>query len=71
MNAEKEKGIVKFFDGKKGFGFIIPDNGGNDLFVHYSRIKAQGFRKLDENQIVYFNREMGPKGKEQACNVSF
>jgi CspA family cold shock protein len=62
-------GKVKWFNAKKGFGFIIPDDGGDDVFVHHSEIKADGFASLDEGQNVEY--EIG-QGKEGPCatNVS-
>jgi cold shock protein len=56
------KGIVKWFNESKGFGFIEPEGGGDDVFVHYSAIKADGFRTLSEGQSVSFEIEKGPKG---------
>lgn len=61
-------GTVKWFDDSKGFGFIAPDGGGEDLFAHYSAIKADGFRSLNENQHVTFDVVPGPRGK-QAANI--
>jgi CspA family cold shock protein len=61
-------GTVKWFNAEKGFGFITPDEGGQDLFVHHSAIEATGFRSLDENQRVSFNVGQGQKGP-QAQNV--
>lgn len=55
-------GTVKWFNSSKGFGFITPDGGGEDLFVHYSEIKAEGYAKLDENQKVQFEVGEGKKG---------
>ncbi|HET7833241.1 MAG TPA: cold-shock protein [Gallionella sp.] len=61
-------GIVKWFNDSKGFGFITPDNGGEDLFAHFSAIKSNGFKSLRENQRVTYDEVMGPKGK-QAANI--
>jgi CspA family cold shock protein len=61
-------GTVKWFNDAKGFGFITPDGGGEDLFAHFSEIKAEGFKSLQENQKVSFDVKMGPKGK-QAANI--
>lgn len=55
-------GTVKWFDGKKGFGFIIPDDGGNELFVHHSDIQMEGFKDLNDGQAVEFEVGEGPKG---------
>ena len=55
-------GTVKWFDGKKGFGFIIPDDGGNELFVHHSDIEMQGFKDLNDGQAVEFEVGEGQKG---------
>ena len=63
-----ETGIVKWFNDAKGFGFIKPDNGGEDLFAHFSAINTQGFKSLTENQRVTFDVTTGPKGK-QAANI--
>ena len=63
-----ETGTVKWFNDAKGFGFITPDAGGDDLFAHFSEIKAEGFKSLQENQRVSFNVTTGPKGK-QAANI--
>jgi CspA family cold shock protein len=61
-------GIVKWFNDAKGFGFITPDGGGEDLFAHFSAIKSAGFKSLAENQRVTFEVTTGPKGK-QASNI--
>lgn len=55
-------GIVKWFNPEKGFGFIVPDEGGKDLFVHYSEIRINGFKSLEENQRVSYEIGEGPKG---------
>ncbi len=61
-------GTVKWFNAEKGFGFIAPDEGGPDVFVHYSAIDASGFRELSENQAVTYDVEQGQKGP-QATSV--
>jgi CspA family cold shock protein len=61
-------GTVKWFNADKGFGFIAPDDGGADVFAHYSAIQSSGFRTLNEDQKVEFDVEEGPKGL-QAANV--
>jgi cold shock protein len=61
-------GVVKWFNADKGFGFIAPDNGGADVFAHFSAISSGGFRSLDENQRVEFEVTQGPKGP-QAANI--
>ena len=63
------QGTVKWFNGEKGFGFITPDEGAKDLFVHFSEIQGSGYRSLDENQRVQSDVEQGPKGP-QAVRVS-
>jgi cold shock protein len=62
------QGTVKWFNGEKGFGFITPDEGNADVFVHFSAIQADGYRSLDENQRVEFDVTQGQKGP-QAANV--
>lgn len=61
-------GTVKWFNDAKGFGFIKPDDGGEDLFAHFTAIKGQGFKTLKEGQKVSFEVANGPKGK-QATNI--
>ena len=63
------QGTVKWFNGEKGFGFISPDGGEKDVFVHYSEIQGSGFRSLDENQRVQFEITQGDKGP-QAVGVT-
>lgn len=62
-------GTVKWFNETKGFGFITPDNGGADLFVHFRSITSNGFKTLAEGQKVSFSIEQGNKGP-QAANVT-
>ena len=61
-------GTVKWFNESKGYGFITPDDGSKDIFVHFSAIKVDGFKKLIEGQAVTFEIEQSPKGV-QATNV--
>ena len=61
-------GTVKWFNNTKGYGFIAPDDGGEDVFVHHTAIKMEGYRKLVEGQKVEFEVTTGPKGL-QAQNV--
>jgi CspA family cold shock protein len=62
------EGVVKWFNGEKGFGFITPGTGGKDVFVHYSAIMGSGFKSLEEGQRVSFETSQGQKGP-QADNV--
>jgi CspA family cold shock protein len=62
-------GTVKWFNDAKGFGFIAPEDGSADVFVHYSAIASKGFRSLQEGQRVSFEVVQGPKGS-QAANVT-
>jgi cold shock protein len=61
-------GVVKWFNATKGFGFIRPDDGGEELFVHHTAIQMQGYRQLEEGQRVEFEVTQGPKGP-QASSV--
>jgi len=63
------QGTVKWFNGEKGYGFIQPDDGGDDLFVHYSGISGGGFKSLEEGQKVSYEATRGKKGM-QAENVT-
>ncbi|CAM3643003.1 Cold shock protein CspV [Vibrio aerogenes CECT 7868] len=67
--SNKTTGSVKWFNETKGFGFITPDNGGADVFVHFNAIAADGFKTLAEGQQVSFDVEQGAKGP-QAANVT-
>jgi CspA family cold shock protein len=68
QESSMSTGTVKWFNESKGFGFISPDDGGDDLFAHFSAIQARGFKTLRENQKVSFDVTTGPKGK-QATNI--
>jgi CspA family cold shock protein len=67
-NQDMATGTVKWFNDSKGFGFITPADGGNDLFAHFSAIQGQGFKSLKEGQRVSFDVTTGPKG-QQASNI--
>jgi CspA family cold shock protein len=66
---ELKQGMVKWFSQEKGYGFIIPDEGGEELFVHYTSIEGSGFRGLEEGERVSYEVGQGRKGP-QAQNVS-
>lgn len=62
-------GTVKWFNENKGWGFIVPEDGGDDVFVHYSAIETEGFKTLKEGQKVDYELKLGKNGKYQADNV--
>ena len=68
MSTTNQTGTVKWFNEGKGFGFIAPDSGGEDLFAHFREIQAGGFKTLTENQHVQFEVTQGAKGP-QASNI--
>ena len=63
-------GTVKFFNADKGYGFIQPDDGGKDAFVHISAVEAAGMRTLDKDQRVSYELETDNRGKTSACNLT-
>ena len=62
------QGTIKWFSDQKGYGFVTPDGGAKDVFVHFSALQGEGFKSLAEGQKVSFDIVSGPKG-EQAANV--
>ena len=64
------KGTVKWFNSTKGFGFIAPESGGKDVFVHISAVERAGLTGLDDNQKVTFDVESGRDGRESAANLA-
>ncbi|OVA19640.1 zinc finger protein [Macleaya cordata] len=68
--GNRSTGVVKWFNGQKGFGFITPDDGGEDLFVHQSSIKSEGYRSLAEGENVEFQIEQGDDGRTKAVDVT-
>lgn len=69
-NINMPTGTVKFFNGDKGYGFIAPDGGGEDSFVHISAVQAAGMNTLDKEQRVNYEVEEGRNGKKSAVNLS-
>ncbi|MCK5374147.1 MAG: cold-shock protein [Alphaproteobacteria bacterium] len=70
MQDQQTTGTVKWFNNQKGFGFIQPDNGDNDVFVHISAVESAGMHTLKEGQKVSFDVQIDPKkGKESAANL--
>jgi cold shock protein len=69
IEKKMSEGTVKWFNSDKGFGFITPDGGTEDVFVHHSEIQTNGYRSLDDNQRVKFDVTQGPKGP-QAVGVT-
>ena len=65
--SDTKTGVVKWFNESKGFGFITPDGGGDDLFAHFSEIQGTGFKTLAEQQRVQFEVRRGPKGLQAAA----
>jgi len=63
-------GTVKWFNSTKGFGFIAPENGGKDIFVHISAVERSGLRGLNDGQAVTFDLEKGRDGRESAINLA-
>jgi CspA family cold shock protein len=62
MTEDRIKGTVKWFNGSKGYGFITPEDGSKDVFVHHSAIETEGYADLNENDSVEFSIEQSPKG---------
>jgi cold shock protein len=69
--AQKQKGTVKFFNMDKGFGFVTPEDGGKDVFIHISAIQESGLTALRENDVITFDTEADQRGKgPKAVNVA-
>lgn len=66
--AERKTGTIKWFDEDKGYGFIEPDEGSEDVFLHFSELNQEGFKTIEEDERVEFEVEQGPKGLK-ATNV--
>ena len=69
-NTTMAKGMVKWFNADKGYGFIEPEGGGKDIFVHISQVQASGLQTLDNNQAVEFEMVDGVDGRQMAGNLS-
>ena len=69
-DSARQSGTVKWFSSEKGFGFIVPNDGGNDVFVHQTQIHAQGFRSLAEGEDVEFEVDIDPNGRPRAIAVT-
>jgi CspA family cold shock protein len=65
--AERIRGTVKWFSAEKGYGFVTQDNGGQDVFVHFSAIQSTGYRKLEAGEKVEFELVEGPKGQQASA----
>mmetsp|Transcript_5173 Transcript_5173/g.15717 ORF Transcript_5173/g.15717 Transcript_5173/m.15717 type:complete len:111 (-) Transcript_5173:1074-1406(-) len=70
MSSAKHSGTVKWFNAVKGFGFIKPNQGGGDVFVHHSEIYAKGFRSLADGEAVEYEVDVDPSGRERAIAVT-
>jgi CspA family cold shock protein len=65
--ADRQTGVVKWFNGEKGFGFATPDDGSKDVFVHHTAILGEGFKNLNEGDRIEYEVEMGDKGPKAAA----
>jgi cold shock protein len=70
MEANMQTGTVKWFNSAKGYGFITPDNGSDDCFVHVTAIQASGLKQLIEDQRVEFDMQEGRNGRMVACEIA-